>query len=208
MPELIRVFVIGDSISIQYGPYLERYLPENFTYSRKIDAGGEKAEANLDIPTGANGGDSRMVLEYMRQRREHAPIVADVLVLNCGLHDIKTDLITGDKQVAIGEYEGNLRAIVAESKPRHIVWVRTTPVIDAIHNQPGASFHRHASDVYAYNKVADLVMTKAGATIVDLHSFSKKFSPEGFCDHVHFKEEIRALQGAFLAGILSGSLSV
>ncbi|MEM7108775.1 MAG: hypothetical protein AAF519_11155, partial [Bacteroidota bacterium] len=60
-----KIFVIGDSISIHYGPYLAQYLGTDFQYARKGDNG--EAFKNLDIPVGANGGDSRMVLDYLRE---------------------------------------------------------------------------------------------------------------------------------------------
>lgn len=201
-----RVFVIGDSISIQYGPYLERFLTGTFAYDRKRDgAGGAKAEHNLDVPQGANGGDSAMVLAYLKARAEREPIAADVLLLNCGLHDIKTDPQSGAKQVPAEAYARNLRSIleVARGMNLAVVWVRTTPVIDEIHNARSRSFHRHAADVAAYNAIADEIMTAAGVPIVDLHAFSARFVPAGFIDHVHFAEDVREKQAAFLAGALA-----
>lgn len=49
-----RLFVIGDSISIFYGPYLKKYVEGKFDYDRKRDKG--EAMKNLDNPVGANGG--------------------------------------------------------------------------------------------------------------------------------------------------------
>jgi lysophospholipase L1-like esterase len=202
---LPRVFVIGDSISIQYGPHLERFLAGNFAYDRKRDgAGGARAEHNLDVPQGANGGDSAMVLAYLMARAEREPIAADVLLLNCGLHDIKTDVESGAKQVPADAYARNLRSIleVARAMKLAVVWVRTTPVIDEIHNARTRSFRRHAADVAAYNAIADEIMTAAGVPVLDLHAFSARFVPAGFIDHVHFAEDVREKQAAFLAGAL------
>ena len=39
--------------------------------------------------------------------------------------------------------------------------------------------------------------------IVDLHAFSARFVPAGFIDHVHFAEDVREKQAAFLAGALA-----
>ena len=62
-----RVFVLGDSISIHYGPHLERYLLGFMHYSRK--EGEDKAVVQLDQPlvANANAGDSSMCLEYLQQ---------------------------------------------------------------------------------------------------------------------------------------------
>ena len=88
-----RLFVIGDSISIFYGPYLKKYVEGKFDYDRKRDKG--EAMKNLDNPVGANGGDSRMVLSYLKELSADPSFKADVLLLNCGLHDVKTDPKTG-----------------------------------------------------------------------------------------------------------------
>ncbi|HEY5523994.1 MAG TPA: SGNH/GDSL hydrolase family protein, partial [Clostridium sp.] len=58
------VFVIGDSISLHYGPYLEKMIKDKYNYRRKIKI--EDALIDLDKPVGANSGDSGMVLEYIR----------------------------------------------------------------------------------------------------------------------------------------------
>lgn len=51
---------------------------------------------------GANGGDSNHCLEYLRgeAKKKDPRIVGAVFLLNCGLHDLRTDPKTGAKQVA------------------------------------------------------------------------------------------------------------
>lgn len=202
---LPRLFVIGDSISMHYGPLLERFLAGSFAYDRKQDAAGAGADpGNLDIPTGPNGGDSAMVLAYLRLRRKGGGIPADVLLLNCGLHDLKVDLVTGQRQVPLSQYCENLSAILSEAREMGLacVWVRTTPVIDERHNLPGKTFHRFAADVSVYNRAADLIMAQEHVPAIDLHGFSKKLLPDHLADHVHYDEAGRALQAAFIAGAL------
>lgn len=200
--DLPRLFVIGDSISIQYGDALERRIAGTFRYDRKRDdAGAPRALSNLDVPTGANGGDSAMVLAYLRHRRATDPISAEVLLLNCGLHDIKTDPATRIRQVEPAAYEANLRAIVAEvaAMGPALVWVRTTPADEYIHNPRNTGFWRFAADVAAYNGIADRVMAEAAVPGIDLHGFSQGFLPAGFCDHVHYTEPVREEQARFIA---------
>lgn len=198
---LPRLFVLGDSISIQYGPYLETLLAGQLSYDRKPDTAQDKALANLDLPAGANGGDSSMVLAYLRARRQHSPIPADYLLLNCGLHDIKTNPATRALQVPLPQYRENLHAILAEARAMRlrVLWVRTTPVIDEIHNTRSMDFHRHAADVATYNTAADAIMRAAGIPLLDLHTFSAPLIPAGFIDHVHYSEDVRSQQAAFLA---------
>ena len=45
-------------------------------------------------------------------------------------------------------------------------------------------------------------MLEAGVPLIDLHGFSAKFLPDGFCDHVHYTEAVQMLQAAFIAGAL------
>jgi hypothetical protein len=96
-----KLFVVGDSISIQYGPYLKKMVEHRFLYDRK--RGEQEALADLDNPVGANGGDSRMVLDYLEQERTRG-MSCDVLLVNCGLHDIKTDPLSGEMQVPLYAY--------------------------------------------------------------------------------------------------------
>lgn len=199
-----RIFVLGDSISIHYGPHLKRLLPPRFAYDRK---GGDDALINLDNAIGANGGDSALVLEYLRQRRDGGGIPADVLLLNCGLHDIKTDPASGAKQVPLAAYEANLRAIVALAREMGLrpMWVRTTPCDEAVHNAIQPAFHRFAADNLAYNAAADRVMAEMGIAAVDLHGFTIRCGTDPYCDHVHFKPEVRLAQAAYLAGWLDAT---
>ncbi|HVU35677.1 MAG TPA: glycosyl hydrolase family 28-related protein, partial [Opitutaceae bacterium] len=198
-----RVFVVGDSISLDYGPSLERRLAPRFAYDRKRDD-GTGTSVDLDDPKGANGGDSRMVLDYLRRRRERNPIAADILVLNCGLHDLRTDPATGAKRVPLPEYADNLRAILAEAAAMAlpVAWVRITPVVDAIHNARCSKFRRFSADVDAYNRMADEIMLAAGVSLIDLHAFTQPYLPSALADHVHFAPALRDKQGAFIASHL------
>ncbi len=104
----MKIHVLGDSISLQYGPYLQQYLAGVMDYARK--EGETEALLNLDNPQGANGGDSAMVLSFVKALAAAGGIDADLLLVNCGLHDIKRNRETGQAQVAIADYESNLRA--------------------------------------------------------------------------------------------------
>ena len=199
----MRVYVIGDSISIQYGPYLAKYMAGIMDYARKD--GEAEAQLNLDRPQGANGGDSSMVLAYLKAKAATGGIDADLLLLNCGLHDIKTEPATGARQVSLADYERNLRSIITVTREMGIelAWIRTTPCDEKVHNTPRMSFHRFAADGTAYNAVADRVMAGAGVPSIDLHTLTLNLGENLYCDHVHFHEEVRAKQAAFIAGWLA-----
>ena len=123
----MKLYVIGDSISIQYGPYLKAYLKGVVEYARK--EGEESAMDNLDDPKGANGGDSDMVLTFLKSKAKLGGIDTDLLLINCGLHDIKTKPGSNICQTTVDKYRANLESIICVSKQLNcfMIWVRTTP---------------------------------------------------------------------------------
>ncbi len=197
----LKLFVIGDSISMQYGPYLKAFVEDRFDYARKGEGGAEPADLNLG--SDVNGGDSSLVLSYLKAMLEKG-FKTDILLLNCGLHDVKTDPASMAKQVPLELYESNLKEIARVLKKAKIktVWVRTTHADESVHNKPGMGFWRFGKDVVAYNAVADAVIAGAGFPSIDLHEFTKRLGGSPFCDHVHFNEDVRRLQAAFIAGHL------
>ena len=197
-----KVFVIGDSISIQYGPYLASFLGEKYVYDRLRKAGTPFASRD-SIPI-ANGQDSKNVLKQVKRLLADPSFQPDVFLVNCGLHDIKTLVETQKKQVPLPEYISNLDSIFHLLQEREIrtVWVRTTPVVDSIHNKEGMSFHRYATDLDQYNKMADILCSALSIPQIDLHHFTLSLGRDIYVDHVHFDREVRKLQGAFVAGYL------
>ncbi|GAB3704855.1 SGNH/GDSL hydrolase family protein [Spirosoma flavus] len=203
---LPKLYVIGDSISMRYGPFLEKYVQGVWQYDRKSDDG--QAAKNLDVPVGANGGDSRMVLEYLKLKAPDKSFQPDILLLNCGLHDIKRNPETNTIQVDSASYRKNLEAIYQLLHKRNIrlVWMRTTSVEDERHNTRSKAFKRYARDLDAYNAIADEVMQKHGVSVIDLYTFTRSLGSEHFVDHVHYDDFAMQLQAGYIAGFLQGLL--
>lgn len=197
-----RLFVLGDSISMHYGPYLETALHGVFTYARKT--GGESQLGNANIPRDANGGDSRAVLNWLRSMAQGGGVSADLLLLNCGLHDLKINAGQTTSQVSLDEYKKNLPEIlrVARGMKLKVAWVRITPVDDALHVAK-KNFVRRQQDVLAYNAVADEVMHAADVPACDLFTFTMNLGTSLTDDGVHFHEAVREKQAAFIAGWLT-----
>ncbi|MGG1515682.1 SGNH/GDSL hydrolase family protein [Paenibacillus oryzisoli] len=202
-----KLFVLGDSISMDYGVYLEQMLEGSMMYDRKKDR--YAINENQDLPDamrGANGGDSGMVLQYLSYLVSNHLFDHDILLLNCGLHDIKRNALTGELQVPLEQYLANLQAVLRLIQPLEvrIVWVRTTPVDDAIHEEQIKKFVRFNQDVMNYNEAADRIMGAAGVMSIDLYGFTQRLGDGKtlFCDHVHYVEQIRRQQAAFIAGCL------
>ena len=192
-----RIFVLGDSISIQYGPYLRECLGEQFNYDRKR---GDEALIDLNQPIGANGGDSSCVLDYLKEQAKIKNFY-DILLLNCGLHDIRINIDTGEKQVCQKNYQNNLVSIMDICIPltRKTIWISTTPVNDAQHARHEKTFMRSNEDVKQYNKIAESIMDQYNIPMIDLYGYTIGLGNQLYYDHVHYKEDIRALQGVFIA---------
>ena len=58
-------------------------------------------------------------------------------------------------------------------------------------------------DIIAYDTVAKEIMDKYNIPCLDMYNFTKNLGSDIYLDHVHFKEEVRKLQAAFIAGYLS-----
>ncbi|HEX8834101.1 MAG TPA: SGNH/GDSL hydrolase family protein [Abditibacteriaceae bacterium] len=199
---LPHIFVVGDSISMAYGPYLQRYTAGRFAYARKGDKIGD-----IELPHAehdANGGDSRTVLSYLRALHE-AGFRTDYLLLNCGLHDIKREPGTNALQVPPEEYLDNLKAIfpLVIEMALQPVWVRTIPVDEALHTAEEKGFLRFLADVEEYNRIADETMYAANIPVLDLYSFTQNLGENLSPGGVHFSDEVAAQQAAFLAGALA-----
>jgi len=186
------VILIGDSIRMGYQPTVEQLL-------------GEKAQ--LWAPQ-ENGGTSANVLAHLDEWvLSRSP---DILHLNCGLHDIKTEFGAASQAVPLAEYEANLRQSVVrivEQGTIQLIWATTTPVNQVWHHARKA-FDRSEADVLAYNDVAQQVVTAYDLPINDLYRVimdagrDARLTPDG----VHFSPAGYALLGHAVADAIRAYL--
>ena len=201
---MTKVLLIGDSISLDYGKYLPRFLPENIlVYDKPSD---EDAYVDLDTPLGGNGGDSSMVLDFLRTADQQT-LSCDWFFFNCGLHDIKHDRTTDAIQIPLENYKQNLEQILALMVEKGIktVFINSTPTSTLRHSKVKI-FYRLEEDVPVYNKAAEEVMAAHNIPVIDLYSFTKALNLEEeelFRDHTHFTRPVMQLHAAFLAGYLN-----
>jgi hypothetical protein len=191
-PNLPRVLIMGDSISMGY------------TWEvRKLLAG----KANVQHPD-VNCGPSRFGAEHVDQwigRKSW-----QVIYFNFGLHDLKYlndkgDYVTPDKgkQVAsIEQYKANLRNIVTalKSTGAKLIFATTTPV-------PPGAVGRVPGDEIRYNAAATEVMQAAGIEIDDLWNLVKpSLQTIQQPQNVHFNAEGYRVLGAEAASRIEREL--
>lgn len=198
LPAKPTLFILGDSISIHYGPHLKKFLEGD------VDVEQKQAETLNGKKFSRNGGESRRVLAYVTEKLQQPGFKPDYLLLNCGLHDIGHDSVTHQLKVPLEEYRQNLGKIFSmiRQKKITIIWVTTTPVVDSIHNSRIKELQRFAKDLAQYNEAAAELCRQYSIRTIDLHDFTAKLGPGAYIDNVHYKEEVRVLQGAYLAGAI------
>lgn len=180
-----RVILIGDSIRMGYQPTVEQLLG---------------AKAQVWAPK-ENGGTSANVLahldEWVLSRRP------EIVHLNCGLHDLKTEFGDSTQNVPLDAYEANLRQIVAQvvaEGSTQLIWASTTPVNEAWHHR-NKPFDRFEADVLAYNALASKIVSGYGVPVNDLYRVmvdagrDQHLIPDG----VHFSQAGYALLGRAVA---------
>lgn len=186
-----RILSIGDSISMGYREALSAAL---------ADIGAVERPAT-------NCSDSRTHIANMACWVGNT--AWDVIIFNCGLHDIKRASAADQNQVPLDEYGRNLQRIVSFLKPRatHLVWVTTTPVVDETH-QSTRPFHRYTKDILRYNSLATAVMHTHRLPQCDLHTWVLTMSKEQVigADGVHFTPTGYQGAGEFVAAFVRGLL--
>lgn len=199
-----RVLSLGDSIAFGYRTSLAENLGADYEVSFK--EGEEEAAKNLNYPVGANCGDSRMLLSYLEDEDKSGRLNYDIIVFNCGLHDIKYNWMEEKIQIEKEEYEANLKKIIGilKSTGAVVYFVNSTPVYDEIHNSThniilNGDIIRRPWDLEDYNKTAQRVMLQNGIPVIDLYSFTKAMGMSAVRDHVHYHKKNENEQGKYIA---------
>ncbi len=176
-PDLPRVLIIGDSISIGYTKPTIELL---------------KGVANVERVK-ANCGDTNRGLKNLQRWLGKTDWA--VIHFNWGLHDLcyrhpdsKTqghrDKVNGMISVPLDQYEKNLETLVKQLEQTNatLIWATTTPV-------PEGEAGRVVGDDLKYNEVAEKIMQKHNIKINDLHQLAKGFDAPLWAGpgNVHFK---------------------
>jgi len=160
--ELPKALILGDSISIGYTGDVRKLL-------------GGKAVVSRAHGGFVNCGNSGRYLENLDEWLGCTEW--DVIHFNCGLWDLcyrhpdskvygHRDKIKGTIMHKPGEYEANLRKIVARLKRTgaKLIWASTTPV-------PDGEAGRIKGDEVKYNAIAAKVMSENSIAVNDLYGY-------------------------------------
>lgn len=159
-PDLPRVLLIGDSISIGYTVPVRELL---------------KGKANVHRPLTNCGPTTKGVAELDQWLGDKQ---WDVIHFNFGLHDLKymgpegQNLVDpqsqgAHQQVPPAEYEAHLKSIVQRLKQTgaKLIWRNTTPV-------PKGAAGRVPGDAAKYNAIAERIMQEHAIPIDDQFAFA------------------------------------
>jgi hypothetical protein len=205
-PKLPRVLLMGDSVSIAYALEV-----------RKVLAG----VANVHrVP--ANCGSTKVAVGYYGLKRwlPDANEKWDVIHFNHGLHDLSYRFADdrdkndkgeyasptngGHQNVSPGEYEKNLRQIIARLKQTgaKLIFASTTPV-------PESDAAKYVKDSeLPYNEIAKKVMAEEGVTWNDLWSLVKPRQAElQGKRNVHFQAKGSSVMAKQVAEVIQNALS-
>lgn len=167
-PDLPRVLLIGDSISVGYTLPVSELLADEANVHRAPENCGPTSRGVARLDAWLGEGDW------------------DVIHFNFGLHDLKI-MENGEHQVPLSQYEANLETMVDRllQTGAELVWASTTPVPD-----PVGGPTRKSEDVIRYNAVAEAVMREHAISMDDLYEFAlPQLDTIQRPENVHFSEE-------------------
>jgi hypothetical protein len=79
--------------------------------------------------------------------------------------------------------------------------------VDSIHNTRTRQKLRYEADLERYNQIAAGVCKRHHVKMIDLHDFTMTLGTGVYMDNVHYIEEARALQAAYIAGAVRITLN-
>ncbi len=196
-----KLFVAGDSISIQYGEYLSELVSPYFLYSRKWI--NDWRYNDPWIMEGMNWWSSTQLLSYFSEK-EKQWFHTEILLFNAWLHDIKRNKITHEVQVTIVDYEKNLKKMIEVCKKVSTSPLRitTTRHDEKIHNSINSLTDRFEKDNEEYHQKSIEIMKMYQIPIIDLRTFTKQLTGNIWSDRVHFTKRVCYKQAQFILDYL------
>ena len=190
----MKVLLLGDSIRIGAQFYLNTYLPDDWTVLSPCE----------------NCGTSNNI----KKKLDGWDIGADIVHINCGLHDIRFLEGTDHPVVGLEEYQANLESIFIRLKTKgcRVVWGTTTPFNETVLNAYAESFscgdRRYERDLYRYNDVSRSIALKHKVRINDIFLKLTELdtTPLFFEDALHFNDDGNNVIGQLISESLLESI--
>lgn len=188
-----NVILIGDSIRQGY---------------QETVRGELKGLAEIWMPE-ANGGNSEKVKTHLEEWAFTHP--ADLIHINCGLHDLRREFGAQENAVPLAQYGENLRWIFDQLCTRTdaiIVWAAITPVNQEWHQQT-KDFQRFQDDVIAYNTLASSIAAEFNVDVDPLYAVVEAAGRDSILlpDGVHYTPEGYAHLGRKVAAFIRERLN-
>ena len=185
--ELSLLYSTGNSISLGYWPYLEGELwrDVNVYYQREL-------WKDMPETISPNNGHAHNAYASLEKAYKNENFKPDYILINFGLH-----MINGYQNNVEGYGEWVQKFIdMAKVHNAKLIWVTTTPY----------AMYRDEKNVTVrkFNEEATRIVEDNNMYVTDLYSFISDLVKERnewnvYEDGVHFREEIKAKQGEFLA---------
>ena len=181
------IYLSGDSISLCYWPYLEVELFSQADLYYQLEL--NKDHPNIKIRNNGMANLAYGVLLNAYAFKEFRPAY---WLVNLGLHMIR------DYHRNLTAYGNWLEkfALLAKEKKAELIFVNTTPYRQSL--RP-----RQNETIKQFNKIMKEVAGKYGLDLIDLHAATldavKRLGDDRcYMDGVHFTEEVRLIQAAYI----------
>ncbi len=183
-----KVTLIGDSIRMHY----QQAVIESLADVAEVWAPEVNSKSSTDILANLD--------EWVLTQP------ADVIHVNCGLHDLKREFDAGAPAIPQADYEANIRQILTRIQAGTsaiLIWAATTPVNTEWHRKT-KPFDRLDADVIAYNAAAAGIATELGLPVNDMYALVDAVGRDSWLspDGVHFTDPARIEMGKAVAAFL------
>jgi len=171
-----KVILIGDSIRMGYQPFVQQELADC------ADVWGPEE----------NGGTSGNVLAHLDEWAISRP--AEIIHLNCGLHDLGGVFDAPDPGALLSQYRANLEEIfgrILDETGARLIWATTTPVNEHWHNENwNCGFDQIQAEGLAYNAASVEIARRKDILVNDLYGAIMDAGRDTLLqeDGIHFTE--------------------
>ena len=180
----MKVTLIGDSIRLYSEPFVRDHLPSSFQVSSPSVNCKSSHEVAANIQDWVSG------------------TTADLVHINCGLHDIRHDPGQHRPVSSPEQYVANLRGIFSylSTTGVSVIWATSTPVSKILHDNIELP-RWYQADLVEYNRLSVDLALGFGFHVNDLHGRLSETAVETLFlpDGVHFNKAGNTLIGELVA---------